>query len=107
MWDHLEQNPETRQDELRKSLGGEQDQWRSLAELCERMGLLQRVPQGNSYQLALCTRLGEVVPGKCPACGAISDAPKAMLLEPLICPDCHKEVSFVILSISHERQEVQ
>jgi hypothetical protein len=98
MWDHLEQNPGFRQNELRRVLGSEQEQWRKLSEWWERMHLLRRVPEGNSYRLALSTRLGEVVAGKCPACGAISEAPKAMFLEQLCCPDCGKEDWFVILA---------
>ena len=98
MWDHLEQHPDTRQDELRQILGGDQNQWRSLAEMWEKMGLVCRTPEGGSYRLALSTRMGKVVPGKCSSCGAVSEAPKAMFLEELACPDCHTKAMFVMLT---------
>ena len=98
LWDYLEQNPETRQDTLRQVLGGDQDQWRWIAETWGKMGLLRRTPEGGSYCLTLLTRLGEVVSGKCPACSSVAEAPKAMFLEELVCPDCKKKVLFVILS---------
>ena len=41
LWDHLERNPHSRQSELRQVLGGDQAQWRAIAELWEKMGLLQ------------------------------------------------------------------
>jgi hypothetical protein len=97
MWDHLERNPESRQDDLRKLLPGDQTRWHSLAEHWETMGLLRRTPEGNSYRISLSTRLGEVVRGKCSSCGNVSEAPKAMFLEPLSCPDCHAVVLFVLL----------
>lgn len=98
LWDHLEQHPGARQDELRQILGGDQDQWRLVAETWEKMGLVRRTPEGRSYRLSLCTRMGEVISGKCPKCGAFSEAPKAMLLEELACPKCRASVLFVMLS---------
>ena len=98
LWDHLERHPGARQDKIRRSLGGDQDAWRSIANAWQKMRLLRRTPEGGSYRLALSTRMGEVVSGKCPSCGGIATAPKAMLLEPLPCPECGAEVMFVILS---------
>lgn len=98
LWDHLEHHPGTRQDELRQILGGEQDQWRTAAEIWEKMGLVHRTPEGRSYRLALSTRMGETVSAKCPACGVVADAPKAMFLEMSTCPKCRAKVLFVILS---------
>ncbi|MHC4696999.1 MAG: hypothetical protein ACYTFA_09670 [Planctomycetota bacterium] len=97
MWDHLEQHGEARQDKLSRILGGEQDKYRSVAETWEKMGLLQRTPEGGSYRLALSTRMGEVVSGKCPSCGAVAEAPKSMFLEEMRCPDCRVKVLFVLL----------
>ncbi len=98
LWSHLELHPETRQDALRGALGGSQEYWRSVAEAWERMGLLCRTHDGASYRLALATRMGQVVSGKCPHCGRIAQAPKAMLLEQTTCPYCHATVHFVILA---------
>ena len=97
MWDHVEHHAESRQDKLGKVLGGEQAQWRSVAEGWEKMGLVRRVPEGGSYRLALATRMGEVVSGKCPHCGASTQAPKAMFLEELACPDCRAKGLFTLL----------
>jgi hypothetical protein len=100
LWGHLMTNPGARQDELRRILGGEQDYWRWVAESWEKMGLLGRTGEGLSYRLALLTRMGQVVSGKCPACGDVEEAPKAMLLETMNCPGCGVAVMFVILSKS-------
>lgn len=98
MWDHLEKHPDVKQDELRQILGGEQDRWRNIAELWEKMGLVQRTPLGRSYHLEFVTRMGEIISAKCPACGSITRAPKSMLLEELTCPDCKAKSMFVLLS---------
>jgi hypothetical protein len=98
LWGYLEQHPNSRQDDLRRSLGGDQDRWRSLAEAWEKMELLHRTPSGNSYQLKLITRMDEPATAKCPSCGAVGKAPKARFLEEIACPRCHSKVSFVIIS---------
>jgi uncharacterized OB-fold protein len=67
-----------------------------VAEAWERMGLVRRTPAGGSYRLALSTRTGQVVSGKCPACGHVADAPKAMFFEPMTCPACSINATFVI-----------
>lgn len=97
MWDHLEQHPDVRQDELRQVLGGNQDKWRSMAEMWEKMGLIHRTPEGGSYRVKLSTRLGEVISAKCPSCGSLADAPKGMLLEELACPECKETILFIFL----------
>jgi len=98
LWNHLERNPGTRQDELRRLLGGDQDEWRRMAEDWEKMGLLQRRSEGGSYRLALTTRMGQIVPAKCPACGKVVEAPKTMCLDNATCPECDASVVFVLLS---------
>jgi hypothetical protein len=103
LWTHLEQNPGAEQDALRQVLGGEEERWRSVAENWERMGLLNRIPAGRSYRLTLCTRMGEIVRGKCPACGHLDEAPKAMFLEQMACPKCRARVVFVLLAASTAR----
>lgn len=97
-WNYLEYNHGARQDRLAKLLGGDQDQWRYIAESWERMGLLVRLKEGNTYLLNLQTRMGALTNGKCPRCGSCQKAPKAMLLELTKCPDCSEQVYFVILS---------
>ncbi len=98
LWDYLEMHPDSRQDELRRVLGGDQEFWRSISEEWDRMGLVERRPEGGSYRLSLATRLGKIVRGKCPGCGGSMEAPKAMFFEPMSCPGCGGEVLFVILS---------
>ncbi len=97
LWNHVEAAPGTRQDRLGKELGGNQDRWRWIAEMWERMGLLERVSAGPSYELSLATRMGKIVNGKCSECGAITQAPKAMFLEKVRCPDCSHHVLFTLL----------
>ncbi len=98
LWDHLERNLDSRQDELRKLLGGKQQRWRGMAEAWEKMGLLRREPEAGTYRLTLLTRLGEIVSVKCPACGNVAEAPKVMCWEETPCPRCQARVLFVILS---------
>ncbi len=100
LWDYLEKNPGTRQDHLRRILGGDQDQWRSTVERWERMCLLRRIPDGESYRLALATRMDEVILTKCPSCGEVVEGPKAMFLEDIVCPECETSVVFVILTVT-------
>lgn len=97
LWSHLEEHPQARQDRLRKDLGGDQDEWRGIVELWAEMGLVERTPDGGSYLLALATRMGEIVSAKCTNCGDTVEAPKAMLLAELGCPECEARVPFVIL----------
>lgn len=98
LWDHLERHPGFRQDKLRHDLGGDQEQWRTVVEFWERMGLVVRTPEGGSYRVALGTRMGGVVTARCPACGKTASAPKAMFFEELDCPECGVRVVLVILT---------
>lgn len=100
LWSFLEENPGTRQDQLATQLGGDQDYWRSIAESWEKMGILSRSPVANSYCLTIVTRLGQVVSAKCPHCGTVVQAPKAMLLEESSCHQCSQMVSYVFMSDS-------
>lgn len=103
LWSYLEYHPNTRQDELREIMGGDQNYWREVAEAWEKMGLLRRVQEGRSYRLSLATRMGEVVGAKCPQCGTFVEAPKGILLDESPCPSCRKRVHFVILGSAGQR----
>jgi hypothetical protein len=98
LWNHLEQRAEVMQDELRQYLGGDQDQWRFIAEVWDAVGLVRRIPEGRSYRLSICTRLDELARAKCPSCGAIGKGRKSRLLETSNCPKCRAAVDFVILA---------
>jgi hypothetical protein len=98
LWDHIECHPHCRQDGLRKKIGGDQDKWRAIVETWQKMGLLHREPEDTSYRLSLRTRMGQIVAAKCPFCGNVVEAPKAMFLELTACPDCMNKVLFVILA---------
>ncbi len=97
LWNYLEVNPWTRQDQLRKILGEDQEQWRYISETWERMGLIERKKDGASYRLNLQTRMGALTRGKCINCGSIQEAPKGFFLELTPCPNCHQKVYFVIM----------
>jgi hypothetical protein len=98
LWSYLERNPGVEQEDLRQALGGEQERWRTTAEAWARMGLLERTRSGRTYRLTLSTRMGQIVRGKCPACGHVDEAPKSMFLEEVMCPRCRDRVSFVLLT---------
>jgi hypothetical protein len=94
LWGHIQRNGDVRQDELRQTLGGDQNHWRDVAQAWAKMGLVSRAAVGNSYQLSLSTRMGEVVRAKCPSCGHIDQAPKGMFLEKIRCPQCREKRPF-------------
>jgi hypothetical protein len=98
LWGHLQHHPGFLQEHLARTIGGDQDRWRAVAESWEKMGLVTRAPEGRSYRLYLATRMGEVVRGKCPRCGHTAEAPKGMFLEPTTCPECRASVVFVLLA---------
>lgn len=62
----------------------------------EKMGLIIHC-DGRYLQ---CTQLGAIVPAKCPSCGKIERAPKAMLLDRISCPVCKSNVMFVFVRSS-------
>ena len=97
LWSYLEHRPGALQEELSNVLGGEQERWRAVAESWQRMGLISREPAGRSYRLTLSTRMGEVVPAKCPTCAYVGEGPKGMFLEQIVCPKCRSRVLFVLL----------
>jgi len=102
LWGHLEHNPGQRQDELGRTFGGDQDRWRGLAETWEKIGLLSRIPEGDSYRLSFSTRMDEPALAKCPSCAAVGKAHKSQFLNEVSCPKCHTVVSFVLLSTDHK-----
>lgn len=102
LWSYLEANSDARQDQLRMRLGGDQDYWRAIAEAWEQMGLLRRVPEGDSYRLLFTTRMDEVVKGKCSACGSVADAPKRTFLCRVTCNRCKEDALFVIVENMQE-----
>lgn len=96
LWTLFERSGAILQSDLRGLLGGDQDQWREVSMAWCAMGLALRDPEGSSYRVSLKTRMGQVVPAKCPACGKLSTAPKSMFFENTACPECGKSVRFVL-----------
>jgi hypothetical protein len=105
LWDHVERNPESRQDQLRQRLGGNQEQWRWLAERWEAMGLFHRTQDQGSCCLRLVTRLDDRVKAKCGACGAIASGHKSSFLAEQVCPGCKVTAMFVIRDDNAQTQE--
>jgi hypothetical protein len=105
LWDRLEWEGEQRQDELQRTFGGNQDEWRALAEAWERMGLVARQPEGSSYRVGLQTRFGAIFSGKCPQCGDHVEAPKAMFLEQMKCPHCNQTAMFTIIAAESSKDQ--
>ena len=98
LWNYIEQSGRCRQDELRANLGGNQDQWRSIAESWEKIGLIRRTSDRGSYRLSLTTRIDAETAAKCPACGTVINEVMYKLLEKSTCPKCQTKGSFVFLS---------
>jgi hypothetical protein len=96
LWNYLENHPQALQNQLTKCLGSKQNQWNSIIKMWDKMGLIIRKKEGDTYNLDLRTRMGGLTFGKCPNCGCVQEAPKAMLLESTKCPDCGELVSFIL-----------
>jgi hypothetical protein len=97
LWDYLERHGDIRQDDLRRSFGGDQECWRGITELWERMGVVVRAAEGGSYRVRLATRMNDDVRAKCSCCGVAGKASKSRLLEEITCPKCQHRGLFVIL----------
>jgi len=102
LWDYLERNVDVRQDTLRSYLGGDQNRWRWIAEMWDRMGLVQRTSSGDSHLLTITTRMESEVRAKCSSCGVIAKAAIGRFWEQITCPKCRACVYFVILVPSNE-----
>lgn len=90
LWSLLEQNTWTRQDELRSRLGGEQEDWRTLADRWEGIGVIERRRESGAVFLRLSTDMDENVPAKCSACGQLNLVQKVRCLGPITCPHCQR-----------------
>ena len=97
LWDLLETTSESRQDEVRQLLGGDQEEWRRIAGEWETMGLLRRSRDGGTCRLSLMTMMDEPVKAKCPSCGALAEGAKVQFLERICCSTCREPVLFVML----------
>lgn len=97
LWTFLERNPNTREEDLQRNIGGDQSEWRFVSESWQRMGLVRRVADGRTFRLSLTTRTGQITKAKCPSCGEVADGPKAMFFDELECPACHAKKVFVLL----------
>jgi hypothetical protein len=102
LWSFLESEGVAAQDKLRVNLGGDQERWRYIAEIWEQMGLVSRLPECNSYRIALRTRITDEVRGKCRQCGATGKAAMGRFLEDITCPRCKLTATFVILAATTE-----
>jgi len=98
LWSYMEVHPEVDENRLCKTLGGKSEQWQMALQDWEKMGLLRRISDGSFRRLALSTRMGQVVGGKCSACGKVSEAPKRAFLEPMVCCACRSTVLFVLVA---------
>ena len=96
LWNCLEAKPGVRQDQLRRILGADQDQWRKIAESWDRMGVVAREKEDASYRLYLRTRMDANATARCPSCGFLHEAQKSSLLEKQHCPKCQTEGQFVL-----------
>lgn len=98
VWSQLERAGELQKEKLLQILGGDNDNWQSMAESWYEMGLIRRWSEDDSYRIALVTRMDEATTGKCPSCGVLAKAPKSAFLITQTCPKCKVNGSFVILT---------
>lgn len=98
LWDYLESHPDANEADIKKVFQGGHAIRRALLSQWEAMGLLRRASDGSSQRFSLTTRMGQIIPAKCSSCGAVTEGPKAMFLEPVACPECRARVNFVLLA---------
>lgn len=101
LWNHLERQEETLQDEMRAQLGGDQSRWRWIIEQWESIGLVRRIPESTSYRIRFTTRIASIVKAKCSSCGVIACAALGRFLEQNKCPKCNVSNYFVLLEREH------
>ena len=94
VWEFLEHHAELNARTAREVLKVDSGAWQAI-----RSGWLKMRIADDSRKrgIALATRLGKIVDAKCPACGLVAEAPKAMFLEELACPKCKKNAWFVLV----------
>jgi len=95
LWNCIENASGIRQDQLRRTLGGDQAQWRSMAETWENMGVLKRDSIAGSYELRFSTQMESPVQAKCSSCGSTHEARKSAFLEKQDCPHCSTKTWFI------------
>ena len=95
IWSELEANPGSRAVELHARLALPTKFTTFVLSCWTTSGLVLQLGRG---ELSLSTQLGRVVPAKCSSCGKMTEAPKAMLLESVDCPECGQQASFVLLA---------
>jgi hypothetical protein len=97
LWNHLEQSPAI-ESELCKQLEVNLEELHCIVAIWQKMGLVARLPEGNSYRVSLCSRMNQDTMAKCVSCGAVAKAHKSLFLDQVTCPRCHSATSFVLLA---------
>jgi hypothetical protein len=96
-WTYVEPPGMILETELAAALGGDDSYWQWLSKAWAAMGIIERIPHEDTFCVAINSPLHQIAPAKCPACGKVSQAPKAIFLEPTNCPACYQPVSFCFL----------
>ena len=88
LWNHLKKQPETLQRDIFTALGVVREDAVNIVELWEKLGILDRQPEGRSYRLCFRTRLDTEVAGVCQNCGVRGKGRKELFLKPVTCQKC-------------------
>ncbi|MHB1038316.1 MAG: hypothetical protein ACYC35_28140 [Pirellulales bacterium] len=88
LWNHLEHHPGMLQSDIRADLGVVQDDADKIVELWEKLGIVDRQPEGRSYRLSFRTQLDAESLGICPNCGVRGKARKHLFFRPVTCQKC-------------------
>lgn len=97
LWEQLEVQAEWDRDQSPSAFAHADGQNTRILSRWYGLGIVDRVCDGNPPQYALATRMGQLVRGKCPSCGAVVKAVKLKLLERAACPKCRESVVFVLI----------
>ncbi len=96
LWKWIESSKAVRQRDIRQSIGGDQDEWREMITLWERMELVTRINSDDGAWVSITTRMYESVSAKCPECGIVESGQKRGFLRERECPECGRQTVFVI-----------
>jgi hypothetical protein len=94
LWNHLEKMGECIQDQLCSTLGGDQGQWRKIAETWETMDVIHRTPDRATFRLSFQTRMDAETDAKCPSCGTVVTRCKSQFLNEMACPNCRTRARY-------------
>jgi len=106
LWNHLDRQPGFLQRNIGQQLNLDRDVTVGILDVWEKLGVVARMPDKNTYKLYLGTRLDEETEGICLACGLRVKGRKYHLLKPVSCQRCKAKDFYHIVAVDHVFVEI-